>query len=173
MSGSTKGKRVNDLVQLLDQLTELHQQLTDVIGLKIRAMRSADMSTLQDVRETEKQLVLRIHEREGFRRQLMDALSSELGVDKPTARQMTLRELEGRVCSSYQDALHEAADKLRAVVSQLARNNRVAGVIAAGLVNHIRWVWSAVRPTGSEDRGYTQEGGRETDKDARFFETLG
>ena len=173
MTNAKASNLVRDLIVLLNHHTELHQRLTEVIRTKIHAMRNADLSTLQGVREEEKELVLRIHEREGFRRQLIDALGGEFGLDKPTARRITLTELISRVDTTQRVDLQTAADRLRAAVAMLARNNRVAGAIAAGLVHHIKWVWAAVRPTGSIGRGYTHDGGRETDRDSRFFETLG
>lgn len=173
MRRTIEHKRLRDLLRVLDQLRQLHVELDDVVRAKINAMRQADMATLQTVTDSERTIVQRITEREGFRRQLMDAIGEQLGLPTNAARVMSVSQFTARIDRDQAARIVESADRLKEAVAALARTNRMAGVIAKELSNHLQWVWSAVRPVAAQRIGYTSGGAPAEATDARVFETLG
>ena len=166
-------RRLSDLIRLLGQLEQLHSELTVLVQAKIEAMKRADMKTLQEHSEREQQLVKRIQEREGLRRQLMDVIGEQLGFPPRSARLMTVSQLASRVPEDQGKAILESADGLRAAVSNVARVNRIAGIVATELMGHLRQVFAAVAPRDEKGAAYTGDGAMVARKEKRIFETIG
>jgi hypothetical protein len=173
MTQAIEPKRLKDLIRLLGQLQQLHEDLATIVKEKVEAMRRADMPTLQKQGERERRLVQRIQQREGLRHQLMDAIGEQLGLPPRAARALTVSQLVGKLPSAQRKGIPEAADHLRTAVSKVARANRVAGMVARELVDHLRRVFAAVRPKSDGDGGYTGHGAATARCENRIFEAVG
>ncbi len=165
--------QVRDLCRLLYQAAGSYNELSILVERKVEAMRRADMAALQEAKEHEMALVKAISEQEGMRRALMDKIGCILGMAAGTARIMTVSQLCQRLSADASEQVAQAAGALRKAVTHSARVNRLAGVVAGELVNHLRWVWRAARPVGEKRVGYTPAGGHETNVNPRVFDTTG
>ncbi|MFQ5461203.1 MAG: flagellar export chaperone FlgN [Phycisphaerae bacterium] len=165
--------QVRDLCRLLDKAAGWYNELSILVERKVEAMRRADMSALQEARDQEMALVKTITELEGLRRTLMDKIGCTLGMATGTARVLTVSQLCQRLPAEGAKQVSLAAGALREAVAHSARVNRLAGVVAGELVNHLRWVWRAARPLGERRVGYTHDGGHETNVYPRVFDTTG
>ena len=167
------GARVRDLIALLTQLSELHDELFSLVDEKISAMRSADLDAMRVCNDKEHLLARRLHERQGLRVQLTEALGKELGIAPAVARAMTVSQLAMRVPASQCKTLTDAADRLRATIAKVAQANRVAGVISREIVNHLRWVFAAVRPQDDRPVDYGDAGVLVARSSTCLFEAVG
>jgi len=173
MTDMPESKRVRDLQRLLEQLRSLYEELFSLVESKIAAMKRADVTAMTDCAAREIALVERLHERESFRGQLMDALGAELGLPARMGRTMTISQLADRVCEPQQEALLGAAEKLRVVLMKVTQAHRVAGAVSLELLNHLRWVLAAVKPRGGQANLYTGAGAFVPCWDSALLETVG
>ena len=173
MTRAIEPKRLRDLLTLLGQLKQLHDELAVLVKAKVEAMKHADMRALQEHTEQERKLVERIQEREGLRRQLTDVIGEQLGFSPRSARTLTVSQLVSCVPEEQQEAIVESAQRLRSAVSKVAQANRVAGMVAGELVDHLGRVFAAVRPKAEPGTAYTSEGAVLSRPECRIFETVG
>jgi hypothetical protein len=164
---------LRDLLKLFEDIESLQGRLLQVIGEKVEAMKKNDHAAMRESGEREQLLARTIHEREGLRRQLMDAIGKEAGWPARTARAMSMSQFASRVSKPQQAKLIEAGNKLRLVVSKVARANRVAGQIASRVLNHLQWVFASVRANGEKPIGYTGTGGLMDTNTTLVFDTVG
>jgi len=167
---ATEPRRLCDLVKLLDAMRVLHGELVALANVRLDAMRRADGLLMAQLDEREAAAVRRLQERDGLRKQLMDAIGDELGLR--AGRTMTVSELAGRLPAEARAALHAAADALRGVVADLAQLNRVVGLAAREVVHHMSWVFAAVRPKAGAVQGYASDASPVGDT-GRIFEVVG
>ncbi|MGB0716398.1 MAG: flagellar export chaperone FlgN [Phycisphaerae bacterium] len=165
-------KVVANLCEILSRMQQLHNELAVTIESKIKAMRSAEMDALHEVKDQEQNLLRRINEAEGARRQLMDKLGEELQMPPRTGRVMTVSQLVSRLVEPQSVMVKAAADGLRRAVTEVARSNRLAGIIAKELVNHLQRVWAAARPMERRDV-YSKDGRTDYHNDNPLFDTTG
>jgi hypothetical protein len=163
-------KRLRDLVRLLDAMRALYAELVGLAKVRLDAMRCADLALMAQLDEREAAATRRLQEREGLRKQLMDAIGEELGVR--SGRTMTVSDLASRFAAQPGSVLHLAADSLRSVVAELAQLNRVVGLAAREVVHHMSWVFAAVRPKAPVAGGYAA-GGSPVGETGRIFEFVG
>lgn len=168
---NTNGLR--ELVRVLGIHKELHVELTGVVQEKMKAMRRADVPGLRRLGEQEHALIVKIEEREGLRRQLMDRLGEGAGLPKPSGRNMTISQLSARLPKSERGALLAAASELRAVAARLIKVNRLAGQAAEKLVGHLHWVFAAACSKRSDSAGYAGDGAVVPETASRLFEAVG
>lgn len=164
---------VRDLTRLFDGLLACYQELLGVIREKLAAMKRADLHVMREMTIKEQGLARTIHEREGLRRQLMDALGAALGLSARTARTMTISQLASRVSADQALMLRESADALRDVIHEVAHSNRIAGAACREVINHMRWVFASVRPELDAPTGYAGDGARVTTPSTMIFEAVG
>jgi len=165
--------RVRDLVRLLDQMRSLYEQMFDVIDEKLAAMRRSDVEAVAVASGKERVLADRLCEREGLRKQLMDAVGSQVGFPGKSGRRLTVSQLANRLGDHDKINLTDAAGRLRAAVAKVSQANRVAGVVAREVVNHLRWVFSAVRPSGERPVGYSKAGVVVSRQSGPLFDAVG
>ena len=165
--------RFGDLLKLFGGLEALHDRLLTLIRAKIEAMKQADVVRISELTGQEQEVAQRIHEREGFRRQLMDAIGEQMGLPPRAARALSVTQLAARIPDPQHSALVSAADGLRARVTRVAAANRVAGTVAREIVNHLKWVFAAVRPAGDGTEGYSGKGVLLPVAETRVFDTVG
>ncbi len=170
---ATSATRVRDLVRLLDQMASLYGQMFTFIDEKLAAMRRADEVAMTAANAKEHLLADRLAEREGLRKQLMDAVGDEIGLASRLGRQLTVTQLANRLSGSEKVAVLASADRLRKEVSRVSQANRVAGVVAREVVNHLRWVFAAVRPGDEKPSGYSKTGVVMSQSGGPMFDALG
>lgn len=166
-------KRLRDLVKLLGSLQRLQGQLLILIQSKIDAMKRADIPAMRDLNDQEQTVVKQLQERDGFRRQLMDAIGEELGLPSRSARALSVSQLASRLPEPARTNLLDAAGRLHRAVSQVAQTNRVAGAVSREILNHLKWVFASVRPAEEKPVGYSGQGVPVGPCDTRILETVG
>ena len=173
MSRPSESKRGRDLLKLLESLQNLFEQLLGLVQSKFEAMRRADVPAMQALSERERELAAHLHEREGFRRQLVGAMSEELALPPETARALAVSQIASRVSKPQQKGLLDAAERLRLTVSKVTQANRVAGAVSREILNHLKWVFASVRPKDAEPAVYAGDGALVARANNRIFETVG
>lgn len=173
MTRAIDPKRHRDLLRMLRQLTKLHREIVSLVKAKLDAMKHADVQTLQQCVERERQLVERVQRCEGLRRQLMDVIGDQLGLARGVARRLTVSQLVSYVPKRQGEAILAATGELRNAVADLARVNRVAGVAADGLVKNLTHVFASVRPASGPGDAYTGEGVAPGRSGYRIFDAVG
>ena len=166
-------RRIEDLIELLNGMSTLHEDLLGVIRRKIDAMKRADIEGMRVFGEKEQSIVVQIGEREGLRRQLMDLISKDLNLPARSARAVSLKQLVARIPTVWQSILDEAGDRLRSCMSRVAAANRVAGEIAHQIVTHLKWVFASVRPDEGEPVGYSGTGILVSSTETRLLDAMG
>jgi len=151
-------RRAMDLVRLIDQLSATHGQLLGLTRRKLQAIRAADLEAMCACNDEQETLLKRLREREGLRKQLMDAIGIELGLAAKTGRLLTITQLLSKLSGSVQQELSAARDRLREAVGKLAQANRINSAVSRELVNHLEFVFSAVRPSTTTSGEYSARG---------------
>jgi FlgN protein len=167
------GTRVRDLVRLLDQMASLYGQMFTFIDEKLAAMRRSDDVAMTSASGKEQLLADRLAEREGLRKQLMDAVGEEIGLASKSGRRLTVSQLANRLTGADKAALLASADRLRQQVAKVSQANRVAGVVAREVVNHLRWIFAAVRPGDEKPTGYSKSGVVMSQSAGPMFDAVG
>lgn len=168
-----ESSRLKDLLRLLDVVRGLYETLEKVIVAKIDAIRRADVPAMQAALDDERTLTERLREREGLRRQLMDAIGNDLGLPHGAGRTLTVSRMAAKMAESPGAALRECADALRRATARTAQANRVAAVITRELVSHMQWVFASVRPAGGQPAVYTDCGKMMPMSGTVLLETVG
>jgi len=150
-------KRFRDLLNLLEGMRAMHADMVALAADKLEAMRRADLAAMSHCAEREQTLSRRMTEREGLRKQLMDAVATELGI-AGKGRALTVSQLAALLAEPAREEWLAVAGKLRETVLRLSRVNLLVGVAAREIVNHMKWVFAAVRPRPSARQGYAQRG---------------
>ncbi len=169
----TEPRHLCELIRLLQSLMGVHEELLGVIREKLSAMRRADLQAMREAAGRERALAATIQEREGLRRQLMDLIGDELGLPARSARLITVSQLETRLPAASARSLRTAADQLLHVMHKVAQSNRVAGAACREIVNHMKWVFGAVRPAADAPVGYAGDGALVGPTPTKIFEAMG
>lgn len=158
MKRTTVSTRLGDLVRLLGSFEEIHGRLGVLLESKIDAMRRADVEAMGELEHRERTIVEQLKERDGLRRQLMDAIGVELGLPAKAGRTLNLTQLGLRIPEPERAALIEAGDSLRNTVMRIRQMERVASMVSREVSNHLQWVLSAVRPRDEHPNVYSNDG---------------
>ena len=173
MRNATKSTRTNDLIRLLGVLRVQQQQLLECVESKLEAIRQADVSAMQKLQKKERTLVDRMREREGLRRQLMDAIGRDLGWPVGAGRALHISQLAARLNDPERVQLVDAAHALRDLVFRVQRTNRIAGAVSRDVLGHLHWVLASVAPRCEKSVGYSGEGAVVTVTGTQVFEAVG
>ena len=165
--------RWSDLLTLFDTLQALHEQLLTLIRTKIEALRKNDVKAMDELTGQERDLVENIQEREGFRRQLLDSIGKEVGWSTQTVRAMSASQLAVHLAEPQRAALLEKVGTLRHLLSRVADANRLAAVISRGVLDHLHWVFEAVRTREDRPVGYSGSGVLVKGAKTKIFEAVG
>lgn len=166
-------RRIADLIRLLEQQRDGYEQLFAVLDARIAAMRCADWAAIGVNQQAHVTLAHKLAEREGLRRQLMDAIGVELQLGPRAGRKLTVSQLAVRLPSELSTDLTRAADGLRSILAKVAQANRVAGYVARGILDHLRWVFEAVTPQAESSGAYGFNGTPAAGHGAVLFEMTG
>jgi hypothetical protein len=115
----------------------------------------------------------RIRERDGLRCQLMDGVGEQLGLPPRTARSTRLSQLALRMPDSDRTVVMNAAGRLRSVVTRVAQANRIAGAASRELLNHLHWVFAAVKPRDGQPSAYSGAGAMVAASGTYFVDAVG
>ena len=173
MKRTIDAKLFRDLVRLFGGLHDLQDKLLQAVQSKIEAMKRADIQAMRQFAEREQALITRQQEREGFRCQLMDRIGGELGLPGGAGRSLSISQLASRLAEPQCTVLQDAAGKVRERALKVAQTNRVAGVVAREITNHLKWVFASVRPEGDSPVGYAGDGALVTASSTKILETVG
>jgi hypothetical protein len=173
MSRQMDPKRFRDMLTLLSEFERLFDRLSGLIQQRVDAMRRADIEAMSAWRDEELALTKQIEDREGCRRQLMDAVAESLGLPCEAARVVPVSNIIGRLDQAQADRLNEAAQGLRQSVTRATRLNRQAGDVSGAILDHLSWVSASVRPQGEEAVGYKGDGGVATTCETVVFDAMG
>jgi len=165
--------RLRDLVKLLGDLHGLHQELLQAVRGKTDAMRRGEIVRIQQCADIERSLVVRIQEREGLRSQLMELIGNDLGLSARSARVISASQLAKRVDEPYRERITEAAGDLKSTMAQLARENRVAGLIARDVLGHLRGIFESIGASVRRPVGYGADGALVAGADRQIIEAVG
>lgn len=166
-------RRASDLGRLMDQLTELNKQLLALADRKLKAIGAADLDAMCACNDEEESLLKRIREREGLRKQLMDAIGTELGMAAKAGRALSVSQLLPKLPIAVHESLTATRDRLRLVLGSLAQASRINGAVSRELIHHLEFVFSAVRPAAAVGGGQYLPDGRVRPAASRVFETVG
>lgn len=158
MTAKTAPQHLRELVRSLDAMRGLHEQLFDILEAKMAAMRAANVAALQTANQNEHAVVQTLREKESQRSSLMQAVARECGMTAKAARTATVSEIAPLVPGVERELLLNAASRLQGVVARTAQANRIAGTIARQVTNHMKFVFSGLRPARSAPVGYTVRG---------------
>ena len=173
MNDRTTGKRLSELLVVLDRLIELHSELRSLIRDKIEHMRAGNAEQLQADTVREESLVKTIDEQEGLRRQLMDAIGRGYGLDPQGVRRMPVRELAERVDETWRSRLLDSAGRLRAVVREVSDLNRIGTLIAQQVLGHLSCAFEAMSAPEEHPGTYSPHGQVVPGQARRLFEMTG
>jgi flagellar biosynthesis/type III secretory pathway chaperone len=190
-TSKNESSRLPELFRLLDAMRNLYEQLNETVRTKLHAMRKADIAEIQAALERERTLVARLVEREGLRKQLMDLIGKEVGLDpatgtKPPAnanaapvlagragRTLTVSQLAQLLSPMRASELKSRADALRKTVAEVAQANRVCDLTTRSLLHHLQWVFASVRPQSDPPIVYSGLGGTVTHSATRLVDIVG
>lgn len=173
MAGNKGKAHWDDFARLLDNQADLHAELAGVVQNKIDAMRRADMQALYAGNEEERRLVERIQEREGLRKQMLDAIGRTLGMTSGVARALTVSDLMRRAPAVEGERISQAAQRLRKQLAQLAQVNSRATILSRELVHQLGCILAAATRPGEGSWGYAPSGTPTTVANVRIFDALG
>jgi hypothetical protein len=154
----TGQQHLRELVRSFDSLRVLHERLFEILENKIAAMRAANVAALQTANQDEHVLLLSLREKENERASLMQAVARERGMSAKAARTARVSEIAPLMPVVESELLLHAASRLQAVIARTAQANRIAGTIARQVTNHMKFVFSGLRPARSAPVGYTVRG---------------
>ena len=173
MKESIEPRRFRDLLRLLAEQRRLHERLVKLGQAKLDAIKRADTESMRELNGEEREVVRRVHKREGLRRQLMDVIGESLGLPPRTARALPVSQLSSRVPEPQRALLQEAAGKLRETIGRVAKVNRMTGAVSRGVLGHLGWVLKAVSPGREDPAGYCGDGAPMAGSATQIFETVG
>lgn len=149
---------LRELIRTFDCLRGLHQQLLGVLEAKIAAMRAADVAGLEVANKEEHAILPLLREKDQLRAGLMQAMAREYGLTAKAARTATVSQLAGFVPAVERELLLGSSARLQEVLARSSQANRLAASIAKQVTNHMKFVFSALRPACTAPIGYTLRG---------------
>jgi hypothetical protein len=157
----------------MDRLEGLHRDLCDTLMGKLERMRRADHDGLQALSEHERSLLVRIHEQEGLRKQVVERVGRGYGIAAETSRTMPARQLAQRVGDPYAERIAGAADRLKAVAEDVKRLNGLITRVSQHVLDHLREAFAAVSGGGRPAGVYSSAGTMIENRPRELFETVG
>lgn len=165
--------RCGELVVLLGDLKELHEQLLGVIQQKLAAMRRADTDGINSCVAREKFLSERIRQREGLRQQLVQLIARALDVPSESAQEMSVAQVAEHLPEPRRGQLLTLSTATREILETLNEANRVAALVTSEMLKHFREVYSAIARTGGSVGTYSAGGERMQGRSVQVFEAVG
>ena len=167
-----EASRVDALAGLLEEIADAHGELLGAIDSKIEAMKSADTERIRAAMLKERDIVVRINEREGLRRQLTVNLARPFGISADRARTLSARQLSDRFAGVNGERIERAVETMRGLTDQIAQRNHVAQLISQNMLRHMKIIFASMTaPAGGV--GYSQVGDTQVAAGDRIFDLVG
>lgn len=166
-------KRFSSFIELMKQFVRLHQGLLDAMNAKIEAMKQGDFEQMRRLDEKQSELVKAVREREGIRRQFLDAIGREQGEDGGQLRKLSLLQFASRLVEPQRLELLDAARDLKNVMGTVARKNNIAKTIVGGVLGNLKFVFDSVKAGTSQENNYSGEGTTVAPKIAGMLDAVG
>lgn len=173
MNAIKEGARVRDFIRLLHTLESLYVELGAVVRRKLEAMRHCRLDDLRRLGEQEQELTVRVRERAGFGRQLLQAVAAASGKSPAPANALCVTQILAWVAPDERAPIAAAVDRLRRAIFQTAQANRIVEAASRETLNHLRWVFLSVRPQGDRPTGYSGSGAPLAVLDQRILDAVG
>jgi len=161
------------LIAILEEMEPMHAALSRLGVEKLEAVRSADIRLMQEIEKEERAILERIHRCESRRRETTRALVGRLPVAPKSFGTHPVSEIARHLTEPSRGKLLEVADRLRGVMKELARQTRMVASASHGVLRHLQWVMSSVRPAKEEAAGYSPVGRTVVPAGAVILDTLG
>ena len=165
-------RRLADLVVLIDRITALHRDLHCTLSEKLECMQLAEVDRIHGCVQEQRELVARINEQDGLRKQLAEQIGRAYGMSADTARSLSLTKLADRVGSPRAVELHGAADRLRAAVGDVRKMNDMVERVSCDVLRHMREVFAAAAD-GEPAGCYSPAGKTVAGRARELFEAVG
>ncbi|MFQ5495572.1 MAG: flagellar export chaperone FlgN [Phycisphaerae bacterium] len=172
-STATQAKLVRDLVRLFEGLQRIQQRLHQLLQEKMQAVKRADVEALRALDDRERSVVEDLHRRQGLRRQIMDAIGRLAGLPDGNGRSLTVSQLAAHLPADQRSVLLAAAAALGRRVARVVHANRLLGAVSRELLDHLTWVFEAVRPQDDRPDGYAGNGAPARGGETRILEVVG
>lgn len=146
---------VEDLLRQLDALHGQLDELCDLAGQKLTAIRAADARGLHACTAAEHRLlgsVLGAHKTPALPAQLAQHLQASAG----TARRIS--ELAADLPAPQASRIHARIARVREIAHELQRKNQVVAKVARSLQEHLRGVFAAAADALQDKDMYTRKG---------------
>ena len=148
------GAVINHLQQLeglLGELLGLHRELLEAVQAKLAAMRGGDPQGMTACVTREGELIKRIHQCDGRRRQAMVEVGQVLGIDPRQAATMQMTQITGRIEGPQADRLDHIRKQLLACMTELGKVNTYCRLLAERMLSCHRALFEeATRGTPSQ-----------------------
>ncbi len=165
--------RLRDVDQLLAELVRLHEELLEVVQRKLMAMRMNDIEVIHECVAREGELTKKISDREGLRRRLVVLIGQDLGLREEESRNMSIGRLAEYLHENKRLKLQVLADRLSAVLVEIAKVNTVVTLFAGRMLEHYRYVFGEITKGISESPVYVRDGGQPKGTAAQVFDATG
>lgn len=173
MHTTLEPKRVRDLLTLLNDLTDLHMQLAQLLDDKLAAVKRAKVEAMAAVSEKQFAIIKRINEREGLRKQWLENNAASIGLQPKAARLLKAAQLATFLNRDQQPLFLQATEKLRKSVELVRDRNEMVARISRGVLSHLSWVLSSVGPKASAPSTYSAKGINQSSPGAMLLEAVG
>ena len=135
---------------------ERHQRLREGLEQKRQAIRTADLTRLQQACRREQQMVEGLEDIDQKRRQIVERLSAE--IDPGAETPLTIQQLAAHAVEPTRTRLLDTADALRSVAAEVRRESSVMRSAAEALSRHLGGLMQSMRAALSTAGVYGQRG---------------
>jgi len=165
--------RTGELLIVMGELKQLHEELLTVLQQKLAAMRRADTEGLNSCTARQRFLVDRIRQKEGLRRQVVQLIGKAMGMPAERAADWPLRELAERLPEPRRGQLLAQAAVVREILLAIDKTNTVAALVTGEMLKHFQQVCAAMARTGQSTGTYSSAGRLNSEPPVGVFEAVG
>lgn len=163
-----------ELEGLLKALIGIEDQLSEIIALKLEAMRRADVEGMIATTHAEAQLMADLGRLDAQRIDRVGALCKALGLNVgATIRRLSLRTLSERLEPAARTRLLKLADTLREKMLAVAQLNKVVETASREILAHFKTLFSAMVQDDVDKLTYSAAGGVDRANAARVLDAMG
>lgn len=133
-------KLIAELLDVLRGLLAAHERLLAIAGARQDAMRTFDVSALDQLVEREQQETTTLQELEERRRQVLARLQPVLGRNTPA----TISNIAARTGEPQRTVLLATGAALKAAAEKLARESRINATVSAAIISSMSKVLKVI-----------------------------
>lgn len=165
--------RLSELMLVFNGLAEHYRELAALAQRKVTLIGKADLASLSAVVTREEAVIPMLQRLEGLRRQLLEWIGRSYGMSPQASRRMSASQLLQRVEPSRRAELERVVQELRRAASDLSEANRIAGLVSAQVLTHLREIFTAISRLDEPHAVYAPSGRRLASASRTLFETTG